>query len=249
MEFPEKDSAALPLGDVRRQSRRAQMSMRPLRTSYGRADGVVLEPVTVYSNSTEMLRAEQILPLNSAVRLESTETDGSVVWNGLNFSLENCVVLRRNDDQGLESAWLGTLDAESKKSIQWTTSSLDLALESWNESLSTRAGQPDSGELQEMQGLWVGGLLDRIARKYPLLPGASVLIGVTREQLGDLKISPQQDQYDRSCIVVVHLSEAALSPIRPDLSIISRGEAGETEEAEKSDQADQVGETQNDSPE
>jgi hypothetical protein len=246
MEFPEKDSAALPQGDIRRQSRRAQMSTRELRTNYGLSDGVVLEPVTVYSNSTELLRAEQILPLSSTIRLESDEQGGNSIVNGLAFGLQDCLLLRRTQEDSLEFAWLGPLEPSSSKSFQWLSTSLDAAIESWGQSLHTRAVRPEADELTDMEGVWVGGLLDRIARKYPLLPGSTVLIGHTGQQLGDLKISPAQDQTDRSCVVVVHLSAPRLGAVQPDLAIVSRGQTGDSESEESENEDSEAGDSTRD---
>ena len=241
------DSAALPLGDVRRETRRAMMTTRQLQTSFGRADGVVLEPVTVFSNSTEMMRSEQMLTLNSSVRLESPEVGGQMLVNGTNIPFEDCLLLRMNEQKQLESEWVGKLDADSRKNIQWQPTSIDTATAQWDSQLHSSPERPGTEELQNMQGLWIGGLLNRIARKYPMLPGACVLIGHTRQPIGSLKIAPKQDQYDSDCVVVVHLSQPILSNIQPDISIISRGEAvdsaGESGEKVKEDTIGDTGST------
>lgn len=229
MEFPEVDSAALPLGDVRRETRRAMMSTRQLRTTFGKADGVVLEPVTVFSNSTEMLRSEQVLTLNSSVRFETTEEGVPLLINATEIDLEDCLLLRMNQQSQLEFGWLGMFKAASRKSVSWQAASLDTATAAWHTQLHSSSSRPTSDQLQNMQGLWIGGLLNRIARKYPLLPGACVMIGHTRQTIGNLKVTPRQDQYDSDCIVVVHLSQPDFNSIQPDVSIISRGEAQDSD--------------------
>lgn len=241
LEFPEKDSAALPLGDVQRESRRAQMSTRELRTSFGRTDGVILEPVTVYSNSTETLRSEQVLSLAAPVRLELTEQGTQAVANGSELTIQDCLLLRMTEDRQFESAWMGTLDSGSRQSISWQRSDLENSLTNWQKQTHTQPDRPVSEELQNLKRLWIGGLLDRIARQYPLMPGASVLIGHSEEPLGSIKISPEQDQYDRSCVVVVHLSKPVLGPVKPDVSIMSRAEVAEAAEAD----ADAIKEREN----
>jgi hypothetical protein len=222
VEFPENDSVALPMGDVQREFRRAQVTTRNLQTSYGRADGVVLEPMTVYSNSTEMLHSEQMINLDSPIRLND-EADGSQsIVNTTKFPVRGATLLRRVES-GIETAWLDTLAAGQSVPIQWKATESKDVFEKWSDSVNTQRSEPSEGQLSTMDDIWIGGLLHQIGLKTPLMSGQARLIGYTDQSLGQLKIAPSQDQYDQACIVVAHLSPAKLRPIVPDRIIASRG--------------------------
>jgi hypothetical protein len=222
IEFPETDSVALPMGDVQREFRRAQVTSRGLQTNYGRADGVVLEPLTVYSNSTEMIHSEQMVKLDSSIRLVD-EADGTQsVLNTSVFPLMGATVLRRGEN-GLEVAWLDKLDAGEKQPIEWEMTSGKAAFDNWSDRVNTQRAAPSPDQLSSMDDIWIGGLLYQIGMRTPLMRGQVRLIGYTNKTLGGLKISPSQDQYDQACVVVAHLSRATLSRITPDKVALSRG--------------------------
>ncbi|MCA9194842.1 MAG: hypothetical protein KDB03_23890, partial [Planctomycetales bacterium] len=63
IDLPEDGSAVLPLGSVDRTQRRTMSNVQTMRTNYGSTDGVRLEPMTVLSNTTELLHAEQMVDL------------------------------------------------------------------------------------------------------------------------------------------------------------------------------------------
>jgi hypothetical protein len=222
IELPEFDSVALPMADMRREQRRGQSAARVLRTNYGRSEGVVLEPLTVYSNSTEMVHAEQMVQLDGPVRWKESEDGADQLMNSRQFALDSVLLLRRTASGQLQYAWFERLEAGQRATVVWRPGSLSTACEPWNKRLNTQLSKPTTGELKQMRGMWLGGLLDRLAQKTPIQPGAAVLIGLTDQHMGALKLSPAQDQVDSSCIVVAHLSRPVVGPAVPDQSIYSR---------------------------
>ena len=236
IEFPEFDSVALPLVDMRRDQRRSQSASRILRTNYGRAEGVVLEPLTVYSNSTEMVHAEQMVQLNGPMRWLRSQDGSELLVNSNDFAIDSVLLLRRTQTNQMESAWFDRLEPGQRIPVAWAATSLSVAAEQWNAQLHTQLGKPSSSELKQMRGMWLGGILDRLARKIPLHPGTTVLIGLTDHRLGALKINPVQDQYDSSCIVVAHLTRPVAGPVQPDRNILSRAIAGYLDQDRDSDE-------------
>lgn len=223
IEFPEFDSVALPMVDLRRDQRRGQSASRVLRTNYGRAEGVVLEPLTVYSNSTEMIHAEQMVELSLPIQwLRSEENGCDLLVNSRDFALDSVLLLQRTESNEIRSAWLDRLEPGQRTEVQWQDSILQTASEPWNGQLHTQLTKPETNELKQMRGMWLGGILDRLLRKIPLPPGTTVLMGLTDHRLGTLNISPAQDQYDSSCIVVAHLTRPNVGSVKPDLNILSR---------------------------
>lgn len=234
IEFPETDSAALPMGDPQRESRRLLSSTRQLQTHYGRTEGVLLEPLTVYSNSTEMLRAEQMVELGSPVIWTGGNgTSGGLleqvaIQNTADFAIESAIVVRRGEDQKLQSTWLGDIAAGQRQAIQWKSNNLEDTMDRWNREIGTQASPPDAAVLNRMQDIWVGGLLHRIVENIPIESGNAVLIGLSNVSLDGIKIHPTQEQWDRAQIVVVHLtSRREFGPVQPDLAIMSRSPSEE----------------------
>jgi hypothetical protein len=227
-DFPENDSVALPLGDLSRDSRRAKAEVRNLKTNYGRSDGVTLEPLTVYSNSTEMIHAEQIVPLKGGLRLGNRSEDGTgseALKNESELDLRSVLLLRRTEDDQVQTAWVGELLADQAVNLNFTEANEESLWSKWQENPVTQSTKPDSdlGESSDTDALWVGGVLEELVRKTPLMPGQTRLFGYTNDRTSRLTLSPGEDQFDGRCLVVAHLTPTKLGGIVPDLNIRSRG--------------------------
>ncbi len=223
VEFPESGSVVLPLGDLSRSTLRAGQAVRNLRTNFGFSSGVQLEPVTVYSNSTEMLHAEQMVSVGSGVALRVGEDGQSYrLLNGTEMPLSGALILR-NTGEALQYAWVGEIGAKSGEAVKFADGSLDAILGKWNETPATRlpslAGEAPA---EASDTLWIGGILGELLRKTPLVPGQSRLFAYTDARPGELKITPAEDQFDGRCVIVAHLTPAEFGPIRPDVTIWSR---------------------------
>lgn len=227
IEFPETDSAALPLGDISRNQLRAAAGIRNLRTNYGRAEGVTLEPLTVYSNSTEMLHAEQVLSLEGALILGSSDESGNgppAIKNESGLEIRSALVLRRTRESGLELAWIGDLDSGQAATLNFQPATKEALAEKWDRQPVTQSQQPDMdvGAGTENESLWIGGVLHEIVIKTPLVDGQTRLFGYTNERPSQLTVVPKEDQFDGRCIVVVHLTPEQLGDVQPDKNIMSR---------------------------
>lgn len=234
-EFPENDSVALPLGDLSRESRRAKAEVRNLKTNYGRSDGVTLEPLTVYSNSTEMIHAEQIIPLKGGLRLGNRSEDGTgpeALKNESELDLLSVLLLRRTEDDQVQTAWVGDLAADQAASINFSEATQASLSSNWEENPITQSMKPGSGlgESSETDALWVGGVLKELVLKTPLMPGQTRLFGYTNDRTSQLTLSPGEDQFDGRCLVVAHLTPTKLGGIVPDLNIRSRGKVSVPDE-------------------
>jgi hypothetical protein len=227
VDFPENDSVALPLGDLSRTMRRASAETRDLKTNYGRSEGVVLEPVTVYSNSTEMIHAEQIVDLNGGLRLGNRQADGSgppAIKNEIGLDLQATMIVRRDDTGAIQMAWIGELANGETAELTYRPVQVDELWAEWQEDPITQADIP-SGELAEDSGtdaLWIGGVLEELVRKTPLMPGQTRLFAYSNDRVSPLKLSPAEDQFDGRCLVVAHLTPQNLGVVQPDRNIRSR---------------------------
>lgn len=221
VEFPESGSVVLPLGDVSRVLRRAGSAERNLRTNYGTSSGVQLEPLTVYSNSTEMLHAEQMVKLSGGVTLEKSE-DGQQLqlMNATELLLKSALVIR-NDEGKVKIAWLDEVNPRSLKDLSFTDASASELWKHWDEAAETVSPDRLSNFAESGETLWVGGILADLLTRTPLVPGQSRLIAYTDDRPGELTISPVEDQFDGRCVVVANLSSQTLGTVTPDRSIWS----------------------------
>jgi len=227
VEFPENGSVVLPMGDFARARRRAAASLRTVRSNYGRASGVTLEPLTVYSNSTEMLHAEQVVGLSGGIVLGQSASGQPAVKNETGLPLHACLVLRCPAAGAIEFCWVDELEPSKAFTLGFTPVTMNNLWERWESRSSTQATPPAAAAHGD-DSLWIGGLLHELARKTPLLPGQMRLFGYTDERPGDLKVLPAEDQGDGRCVVVAHLTPPPLDPIQPDHWILSRPVASGT---------------------
>ena len=224
IDFPENGSVALPLGDASRARRRAALSTRTVRTNYGRAAGVTLEPLTVYSNSTEMVHAEQVIGLSGGLTLGQSAEGQPLVKNNSGLQLQGALAVRSPSPGTVEYSWLGELASGQSASLTFTPVNQDNLWEHWNLNPSTQAVQPSADTTLAIDELWIGGLLRALVLKTPLVPGQTRLFAYSDDQPGSLQVTPKEDQFDGRCVVVAHLSFPDLEQIQvtPDPVILSR---------------------------
>jgi hypothetical protein len=231
VEFPENGSVALPLGDISRARRRAAAETRNLRTNYGRTDGVTLEPFTVYSNSTEMVHAEQIVGLEGGLLLGQSSAELPALKNETGLEIRGAMVLKCLEAGRLQYAWIGDLANGQAVNLNYEPASIARLWENWELDPATQANVPpeQSEGSDAVDSLWIGGLLSEIVRKTPLMPGQTRLFAYTDDRPGDLKVLPKEDQFDGRCVIVAHLTPQTLGQVVPDELIMSRPITGQGE--------------------
>jgi hypothetical protein len=223
VELPENGSVALPLADASRQQRRAGSSSRQIQTNYGRSEGVTIEPLTVYSNSTEMLHSEQMVDLDGGLQLGKRESGDFAVKNATGIDLRSTLVLYRDENGDVYHAFLGDLNSGTTATLQYQLMRYSEAFKPWSESPITQPLYPSEGELDgEDVNLWVGGILHEVAKKTPLAKGQARLFGYTDRRTGELSLVPEQDQFDSRSVVVAHLSPQRYGMPSNDSSIMSK---------------------------
>ncbi len=230
VDFPENGSVALPLGDVSRIRQRAGAKSQNLRTNYGRSEGVKLEPLTVYSNSTEMLHSEQMVSFPGGLDLEQPVDAQPEIRNETGLQLQGVLLIRRLAADTIETAWVGELATGQAAALDYQAVSDGSLWEHWAGEETTQPTLPNQNEKdsesETTATLWIGGVLAEVVRKTPLLPGQVRLFGYTDDRPGDLEVTPAEDQFDGRCVIVAHLKPQELGNVQPDLSIMSRIPAG-----------------------
>jgi len=237
IDFPERNSLALPMGDLSRARRRAAAETRNLRTNYGRSAGVTLEPLTVYSNSTEMLHAEQVVDLPGGLVLGETASGKAAVKNESGLELRGAMVIHSPSTGVIEDCWLGELAQGQAAELVLEDVERTRPWEQWDTEPITRlrsGSEPtaDSAGTKQLASLWIGGVLQELLLKTPLVPGQMRLLAYTDDRPGNLQVTPAEDQLDARCVVVAHLNSPRLGPVQPDRIILSRDQSAQLQPIE-----------------
>jgi len=241
LEFPESGSVALPLGDISRRQLRAGASSPTIQAKYGTSPGIRLEPVTVYSNSTEMLHSERMIGMDGGIlyAIEDGSPMSAAVKNATGIALKSCCLVRRTSEGQFQYAWIGAMTDDKSRKAEFITSDLDGPWRYWDKSIATRrsnsgqnieagdngAGDNGAGTDQagaDASGLFVGGLLSELLNAVPLAPGQVKLLGYTDDRPGKMIVEPPDDQLDSRTVVIAHLRPAQWRPVTPDIAIIGR---------------------------
>ncbi len=231
LEYPERGSVALPLGNVVQRNRPVGNAAETMQARYGNSAGIRLDPVTVYSNSTELVHSEQMVPLTSGLMYGTKPEDPNyaAIKNGTGMKLLSCCLLRRDTAGKLQMAWIGDLTDSDTHEITFVNADLDFPWEYWNKSRITRKRSADEQAADvprdsdsDTNALAVGGLLQELILSVPLVAGQVRLLGYTNERPGKLQSEPADGQLDSRCVVLAHLRPAKLGPVQPDREILGR---------------------------
>lgn len=225
LEFPERGSVALPFGDPGRSHRRAGNTSMTIQAKYGMSAGMNLEPLTVFSNSTEMVHAEQMVAMPGGILygLDESSPAKAVVKNTTGLGLKSCCLVHKSDDGIFRFAWIGDLANDKSLTVEYQSGNEDAPWEHWDKSSITRQpsqSQSDSSDLTS--GLHIGGLLSELLYAVPLAPGQVRLFGYCDDRTGKMNVSPKDDQLDSRQVVMAHLRPAKWPDVTPDKRIIGR---------------------------
>lgn len=242
LEFPERGSVALPLGDISRSSQRRNASpVQKISAKFGTSAGIRLEPVTVYSNSTEMLHSEQMVTLGGGLLygVDDQTPEGAAVKNETGLALKGCCLVRKTSSGQGQFAWIGDMTDNQTHRVRFAAAADDAPWQYWNQSAITRHptldataatddedpsdanGAVPDGQA-EASGLVVGGLLRELLSAVPLVPGQVRLIGYTDDRPGKIIIEPADGRLDSRTVVLAHLRPADWTELTPDREIIGR---------------------------
>jgi hypothetical protein len=168
-----------------------------------RGENVVLESFAVSSNSTGMIRSEQILDLNGPI-LYQVRSDGAAdVTNRSSLEIEDAGVLRRTANGRLEFAWIGRLASQATSNGRFQSLSEKAPTEAWTAFQSTVS--PSGDQLLQLRPL-----LELAANPRRLQPGTSCLIGWFATELPGMEVRPSTNQRTSRGLLIAHLQYGAL---------------------------------------
>ena len=133
--------------------------------------GVQLEPLTVYSNSTEMIHAEQMVKFNGGITLEPA-VDGKPLqlMNATELTLKGALVVR-NEAGDISYAWLDEVDPKSLKEVKFQAAEVDQLRSHWDAKPETATVNSKDDTAAATDTLWIGGILNELLSRTPLVPG------------------------------------------------------------------------------
>lgn len=240
MELPERGSVVLPLGNVTQGARRSGTGNKLMQAKYGTSAGMRLEPVTVYSNSTEMLHAEQMVKLEGGLLYgipdtstpEATNT--AAIKNATGLELKSCCLIRKNESGQIQFAWIGDMPDANSRTAKFVDADLSAPWEHWNRNIVTchpdqrqnaedeLAATTADGSKAKANELLMGDLLNELLSSMPLVRGQVRLFGYTDARPGKLQSEPGDGRLDTRSIVMAHLRPAAWTQITRDMQVLGR---------------------------
>ena len=235
LEFPERGSVVLPLGNVSQGPRRSGTGSKVIQVKYGTSPGMRLEPVTVYSNSTEMLHAEQLVKLPGGLLFgipDASAPDTAALKNTTGLEIKSCCLLRRNDKGQIQFAWLGDVVDDNSRSARFVNADLTAPWEHWNREPITRdpkereayaEAEAEAGDSKvKANELLLGDLLNELVTSVPLARGQVRLFGYTDARPGKMECYPSDGRLDTRTVVMAHLRSAAWPDITRDAQVFGR---------------------------
>lgn len=228
MDYLDRGSVALPLGDIARGGRRSSNTIQKISAKYGQSPGIRLEPVTVYSNSTEMIHAEQMLNLPGGILYgeDKATLDSAAIKNTTGLVLKSCATIRLSPQGNVQFAWIGNLDDDQTRRVQFVTATEDAVWKFWNrESVTRRSGVQFEDinvvtETVDASALMMGPLLNELWTALPISPGQVRLVGYTEDRPGGMEIQPDDGRTDSRTVVLAHLRAADWTDITRDERIL-----------------------------
>jgi len=182
-----------------------------LRYDYG--ERVSLSGFQVWSNTTDCVHSEQMLDLGGGFVLEQKPGEPIHVLNQSNLPLQGAGVLRRNEQQHLEAAWIGSLDPGKSAELDFVDWNARDRESEWSRHLEE---SPVTSRLAPPGALNVRPLWDLAADAASLRPGDVRLVGWVDRRLSGLEIRPAAPQTRSVALVVARLHYAFGDDPRPD---------------------------------
>ncbi|MCY3012910.1 MAG: hypothetical protein NTY42_24185 [Planctomycetota bacterium] len=189
--------------------------------------GSGLQSTTVLSNTTGLLQSEETVQLGGNI---NTKMDASllqvVVTSDSTIDLKDFGVLGIDPQGRLVKGWLGSLEkGTAMKCDLKVQEKEDRWFDEWNENVIL--SRPDvirsdginwtSKEIGDE--LYLGALLEKVSKGYPLAKGEYIAIGWTDNSLSTLNIAPIAKQKKQRNLVLLHLRAGDLPKVSADLKI------------------------------
>ena len=190
LQFNTRDAAASPFASDRLNS----LPSLVFETDF--ADGPALRGLTVGSNQTRFVRAEQIVELDGEIYV-----DGDLLINESRFELLDVYVVEKNDQGEMRVAVVGMTSPQLKKRLRFQAQ--------------------DVVVLPEDLPLQVTQLMQRFLESSSIPNGTSRLVARIDQSLDGMKILPEANQKKAQTVLLAHLSHQKKITFEKDRNLVS----------------------------
>jgi hypothetical protein len=232
--FDQPGGLMLPFPETRRP--RPAEDERPSTLVYFHGTDSCLLDYPVASNSTGMVHGEQMHDLGGALQLAKTPNGELQLANHTGLTLHEAGVIRRNTSGERETAWVGTLEPDSRTRLAFGPYESPppgglLWEEQWRRSTLTSSNRFSSVvDLRRLVSLAQGQARagqgkpgkDKTSQNEPddgLRPGEMRLIAGLKQPVPGLTIKPAAPQSQYAGLVVAHLQYGFGPDPKPDKNI------------------------------
>ncbi|MCA9214050.1 MAG: hypothetical protein KDB27_13355 [Planctomycetales bacterium] len=183
---------------------------------------VRLQGFSVDSNNSGMVHSEQMFDLGGKMSIQETNA-GLEVLNNTDYSLNDAAVATRIDG-AIHVAWIGTLEAQQKKTVHLQAFGGDrVDFSEWDQNDLTMRDPPE-GELR------LRNLLEMALSRARLNDGDVRMTGWTDEELPGLVISPRASQTTSRTVFVANLRYGVFPAPRSDANLLTRVRTADDDE-------------------
>lgn len=211
-----------------------------LHYDYAAEKGAGLTSFPVRSNSTCFLRSEEMFELDGTIEIAWDKISDSEVQfkNHSTVTLSDCGIVAVTIDGQWKQAWIGELERESARQVQFDKSELATddvqttsgrkfeVFDAWKKRdkppLSASKLSKSTSESLSEGSIFVGNTLVQIVSKHRFARGEAMLLGWASEPMGTIVVTPDTVQREEKTLVVIRLDVVDESPLLPDANLPSK---------------------------
>lgn len=186
----------------------------PLKYAYG--SDVRLAGLTVPSNTTDLVHCEQMVDLGGSLALVRSSQGGLRVANHMPMAVYGAGVVRKDEQDNVEYAWLGALASGQSAALEFTARAISKPDEPlWLDKRNLALTQGEGALPKEVD---LHRLLALAENAADLAPGQMRLVGWATEPILGLEITPSTRQTKQAVLIVANLEHGRWPAPRPDVN-------------------------------
>ncbi|MBN1854384.1 MAG: hypothetical protein JW829_16760, partial [Pirellulales bacterium] len=171
---------------------------------------VRLTGFNVSSNTTNMVRSEQIVDLEGMIRLGTNSLGHPLLINGSQWDMADVAIVQRpNDSKKLLGCWVGRLKAGVSSTIR---------LEPLSAAPPFVKERKEEARSRPVEDIHMDSLIQLALDTATIDPGEIRMVGRVEGILPGIKITPDASQVRGAALIVSHLKPGNLRPPKPDIN-------------------------------
>jgi hypothetical protein len=230
--YGSKDSGVvlgLPSASTGGAGRKTRSTLSKIDYWYADESGDGMQSTPVLSNTTGLFQSEEMVDIGGAIHARfSSDLGTAKIKSDSQVTLHDMGIIGLGLDGRFKTGWIG--DLQPGGSINVNLEGIEKG-EVWRNEWEAVAflSKPNLirddivwTERELGSELYLGPMLEQVARSYPLGVGEFIALGWTDQSLAKLEISPVAKQRKERTVVLLHLRSADLGSVRPDLRIFQK---------------------------